>query len=79
MIDYNTYINATYILFWMVEARVYVCEECRKRALRGEPIHIFLDGPRECYLDNADVYKCQHLIIALEAVDKVRKVKAKYK
>lgn len=62
----------------MVEARVYVCEECRKRALKGEGIRVFLDGPREFYLDRSDVYKCEHIMLLAKA-DKLQKVGAEFK
>jgi len=46
----------------MRQSRVYLCDECRRRALRGERVSIYLVGPGEFYLDGADVYKCEHLL-----------------
>ena len=47
----------------MRQSRIYLCDECRRRALRGESVMVYLAGPGEFYLDNTDVYKCEHLLL----------------
>jgi len=43
------------------KGRVYVCEECRKKALRGEAIEVVMAAAREFYAEDMDVYRCVHV------------------